>query len=39
MELLELKFGSIKGEVFAREFSQETNKIVPKEGKNNASTS
>jgi small subunit ribosomal protein S3 len=33
MELLELKYGFIKGEVFAREFSQETNKVTPKEGK------
>jgi len=33
MELLVLKFGFIKVEVFAREFSQETNKVVPKEGK------
>ena len=31
--IIGIKVWIYKGEVFAREFSQETNKIVPKEGK------
>ena len=33
--IIGIKVWIYKGEVFAREFSQETNKITPKEGKSN----